>query len=94
MPAGDLVWALSALWKALCAGDYPTAYRIAGPLALMVSLQSSLDSFVAIEKHLLVKQGVLPSSTMRGPVGHGLDAHTYEEIERLFDLLHAAVHSE
>jgi dihydrodipicolinate synthase/N-acetylneuraminate lyase len=94
MPAGDLVWALSALWAALCAGDYPRAYRIAGPLALMVSLQSSLDSFVAIEKHLLVKQGVLPSSVMRGPVGHGLDVHTYHEIERLMALLREAVDDE
>jgi 4-hydroxy-tetrahydrodipicolinate synthase len=91
MPAGDLVWALSALWKALCHGDYPRAYRIAGPLALMVSLQTTLDSFVAIEKHLLVRQGVFPTSAMRGPVGDGLDDHTREEIERLMDLLRQAV---
>jgi 4-hydroxy-tetrahydrodipicolinate synthase len=91
MPAGDLVWALSALWKALCAGDDPRAYRIAGPLALMVSLQTSLDSFVAIEKHLLVRQGVFPSSAMRGPVGDGLDGQTHAEIERLMDLLRKAV---
>lgn len=91
MPAGDLVWALAALWKALEGGDFARAYRIGGPLALMVSLQTSLDSFVAIEKHLLVRQGVLPNSVMRGPVGDGLDQRTYEEVERLFDLLQEAV---
>ena len=91
MPAGDLVWAVSALWKALCANDYSRAYRIAGPLALMVSLQTSLDSFVAIEKHLLVLQGVFPSSARRGPVGDGLDGQTRQEIERLMHLLRAAV---
>jgi 4-hydroxy-tetrahydrodipicolinate synthase len=91
MPAGDLVWALAPLWKALTADDYARAYRIAGPLALMVSLQTSLDSFVAIEKHLLVKQGVFRSQAMRGPVGDGLDDGTREEIERLMHLLRKAV---
>ncbi|HEY2173692.1 MAG TPA: dihydrodipicolinate synthase family protein [Mycobacteriales bacterium] len=91
MPAGDLVWALSAMWAALSAGDYPRAYRIAGPLALMVSMQTSLDAFVAIEKHLLVHQGVFPTATMRGPVGHGLDPQTLDEVERLFALLRSAV---
>jgi dihydrodipicolinate synthase/N-acetylneuraminate lyase len=91
MPAGDLVWALSALWRALCAGDFDRAYRIAGPLALMVSLQTSLDSFVAIEKHLLVKQGVLTSKAMRAPVGDVIDEQMCEEIERLMERLRAAV---
>jgi dihydrodipicolinate synthase/N-acetylneuraminate lyase len=94
MPAGDLVWALAALWKALMHGDYQRAYRIAGPLALMVSLQTSLDSFVAIEKYLLMRQGVFPSDTRRGPVGDGLDNRTREEIERLVTLLRSAVDGE
>ena len=29
MPASDVVWALSALWRALQDGDFPRAYRIA-----------------------------------------------------------------
>jgi 4-hydroxy-tetrahydrodipicolinate synthase len=91
MPASDVVWALSALWRALQGGDFPRAYRIAGPLALLVSLQTSLDSFVAVEKHLLVRQGVLPSDRMRGPVTDILDAPGREEIDRLADLLRAAV---
>ncbi len=91
MPAGDLVWALSALWESLVSGNFARAYRIAGPLSLMVSLQTSLDNFVAVEKHLLMKQGVFPSNKMRGPVGDGVDDGTREEIERLLDLLRDAV---
>jgi 4-hydroxy-tetrahydrodipicolinate synthase len=91
MPASDLVWALSALWTSLVNGDFARAYRIAGPLALMVSLQTSLDSFVAIEKYLLVRQGVFPSDTMRGPVGHGVDDQTLREVDRLLELLRDAV---
>jgi dihydrodipicolinate synthase/N-acetylneuraminate lyase len=91
MPAGDLVWALSALWRALRGGDFARAYRLAGPLALLISMQTSLDSFVAVEKHLLVRQGVFPSTAARGPTGDVLDAHGREEVDRLMDLLRATV---
>ncbi|HEV7958684.1 MAG TPA: dihydrodipicolinate synthase family protein [Acidimicrobiales bacterium] len=94
MPAADLVWALVALWDALVGADYDRAYEIAGPLALMVSMQTSLDSFVAIEKHLLVDQGVISSAAMRGPVGHGLDDTTLAECERLMALLQDVVASD
>ncbi|MGW0228041.1 dihydrodipicolinate synthase family protein [Actinopolymorpha singaporensis] len=91
MPAGDLVWALVPLWRALSAGDHDRAYRIAGPLTQIVSLQTSLDSFVAIEKYLLVRQGVFRSAAVRGPVAGGVDERMYAEIDRLVDLLRAAV---
>ncbi len=91
MPAADLVWALVALWDALVERDFERAYEIAGPLALVVSLQTSLDSFVAIEKHLLVAQGVIGSAFMRGPIGHGLDDATYAECERLMAILRETV---
>ncbi len=91
MPAGDLVWALVPLWRALSTGNYESAYRIAGPLAQIVSLQTSLDSFVAIEKHLLVRQGIFPSAAMRGPVGGGVDERMYAEVDRLVTLLRKAV---
>lgn len=91
MPAGDLVWALVPLWRALNAGDFASAYRIAGPLAQMVSLQTSLDSFVAIEKYLLMRQGIFPSAAMRGPVDGGVDERMYAEIDRLEALLREAV---
>lgn len=91
MPAGDLVWALVPLWRALQAGDYEAAYRIGGPLAMLVSLQSSLDNYVLIEKWLLVQQGVFPSRAMREPVGDGVDKECLAEVDRLVKLLRAAV---
>jgi dihydrodipicolinate synthase/N-acetylneuraminate lyase len=90
MPAADLVWALVALWGALVDGDFDRSYAIAGPLALMVSQQTSLDSFVAIEKHLLVAQGVIESAEMRGPLSHGIDDKALAECERLMQLLREA----
>jgi len=91
MPAVDVCWALVALWRALVAGEEDAAYRISGPLAAMVAMQSSLDAYVAIEKHLLVRQGVLPNEVRRGPVDFDLDAESRAEIDRLLDRLRAAV---
>lgn len=94
MPAGDLVWALVPLWQALTKGDFDYAYRIGGPLAEIVSLQtSSLDMYVEIEKYLLVRQRVFTSDAVRGPIAIGVDKDTYAEIDRLIDLLHDAVAS-
>lgn len=94
MPAADLVWALVALWDALAGADFERAYEIAGPLALMVSMQTSLDSFVAIEKHLLVTQGVLTSAAMRGPVGDGVDDASLAECDRLMEILREVVNDD
>ncbi|MGD7704618.1 dihydrodipicolinate synthase family protein [Microlunatus sp. Y2014] len=91
MPAADLIWALSALWRALEDGDDDRTYAIAGPLAQIVSLQTTLDSFVVIEKHLLQQQGVLDDPRMRGPVAAGIDDHTRAELDRLVVRLRAAV---
>jgi dihydrodipicolinate synthase/N-acetylneuraminate lyase len=91
MPAGDLVWALVPLWHALSAGDFDRAYRIAGPLTQMVSLQTRLDSFVAVEKHLLVRQGVFATAATRGPLETVVDQQTFAEIDRLVALLREAV---
>lgn len=91
MPAGDVIWAQTALWRALLDGDFGYAYRIAGPLAQLVSLQTNLDSFVAVEKYLLARQGIFPSSAQRRPVGAILDAQGSAEVDRLVDLLRAAV---
>lgn len=91
MPGADLCWALVALWKALEAGDWKRINAIAGPLGAMIAMQTSLDAFLAVEKHLLVKQGVFKSERVRGPVGFKLDAETRREVDRLFDLLKQAV---
>src|ERR1051325_11601920 len=52
MPGADLIRALVPLWRALRAGDAARADRIHGPLAALISMQTSLDAFLAVEKHL------------------------------------------
>jgi 4-hydroxy-tetrahydrodipicolinate synthase len=91
MPGADLIDGIVALWRALVAGDEAAAYRIWLPLAALVSLQHNLDAFLAIEKYLLVKQGVFSNTIVRGPVGYVLDEPTRREVDRLFDRLSAAV---
>ena len=87
MPGAEVIDVIVALWRALEANDEQRAYRIHGPLAALVSMQTSLDAFLAIEKHLLVKRGVFTSAHVRGPVGYTLDDETRAEVDRLFDLL-------
>lgn len=94
MPAADVCWAVEALWGALEAGDESRVTQIHGPLSALISLQMSLDAFVAIEKHLLQRQGVLPTTVMRQPVSYVLDPETAVEAERLADLLEVACQEE
>jgi dihydrodipicolinate synthase/N-acetylneuraminate lyase len=91
MPGADLVRAIVSLWRALERGDDETVYRINGPLVALVSLQNSLDSFLAIEKYLLMKQGVFRNTLVRGPVGYVMDDETRAEVDRLFDRLMGTV---
>jgi len=91
MPGADLIDAIVALWRCLTSGDEAGAYRVWLPLAALVSLQHSLDAFLAIEKYLLVKQGVFANTIVRGPLGYRLDDPTRREVDRLFDLLMAAI---
>lgn len=94
MPGADLIAAIVALWIALNAGDEPRISRLGSLLTDMVSLQVGLDGFLAIEKYLLVKQGVFKNETVRGPVGFRLDDETRREVDRRFDALMAAVRNE
>jgi 4-hydroxy-tetrahydrodipicolinate synthase len=91
MPGPDLCWALAALWSALEAGDDDRVYRINGPLSSLVSMQNTLDSFVAVQKYLLIKQGVLVNDVVRDPVGYRLDPFTRREVDRRFARLQEAV---
>ncbi len=91
MPGADLIDAIVAIWRCLTNKDEAGAYRVWLPLAALVSLQHSLDAFLAIEKYLLVKQGVFTNTIVRGPVGYQLDDPTRREVDRLFDLLIAAI---
>ena len=73
--------------KALEDGDLNRASRIHGPLSSLISIQTSLDGFLAVEKHLLVRQGIFKNEIVRGPRGFVLDNETRNEIDRLFDLM-------
>lgn len=92
MPGADLIRGLVPLWQALEAGDAEKADRIHGPLSALVSMQTSLDGFLAVEKHLLVRQGIFKNTLVRGPVGFKLDEETKREVERQFDRMLAATH--
>ena len=87
----DLIDGIVSLWRALESGDDERAYRLSLPIAALVSLQHNLDAFVAIEKYLLVKQGVFGNEIVRGPVSYELDDETRGEVDRLFDRISSAV---
>ncbi|WP_437206909.1 dihydrodipicolinate synthase family protein [Planctomicrobium sp. SH664] len=87
MPGADLITGIVALWKALSAGREQQAYSLSMPISAIVALQHSLDAFLAIEKYLLVQQGVFRNTITRGPRGYQLDPETQQEVDRLFRIL-------
>ena len=87
MPGAEMPWAVVALWRALEARDEQQIRKIHGLIAALVSLQTSLDSFVAVEKHMLVRQGIFTNTNRRQPVGYELDAETVVAVDRLTDQL-------
>lgn len=91
MPGADLITAQVALWRALLAEDYDRAYEVYEPLCSLVALENTLDSYLAIEKHLLVKQGIFKNQIIRGPRAYMLDDETRSEVDRRFDRLMAVV---
>lgn len=93
MPGPDICWALVALWNALKAGRVNVVNALHGPICALVSIQTSLDAFVTVEKHLLHRQGVLPNLNTRGPGALTLDPETVTEVDRLFDLVRDIVAS-
>lgn len=90
MPGADLVWAIAGLWRALTDQDLETTYRISSALAPILAPLSDLDSYVAMEKYLLVKQGVLEHEHRLSPTAFGLDDISRLEADRLFDRLVSA----
>ncbi len=87
MPGAEIIDAQVALWKALQLGAEERVYRLSLPIASLVALQTGLDGFLAVEKYLLVKQGIFKNALVRGPVGFQLDEETRREVDRLFELL-------
>lgn len=93
MPGPDLVWAIRALWDALAADDRERVRAIDEALSPLMSLVTSLDSYVAFEKHFLVRQGVLPSPRVREPLGLAIDSETRRRLDERFDRLSEVVWS-
>jgi dihydrodipicolinate synthase/N-acetylneuraminate lyase len=91
MPGADLIKPIAALWRALVRGDERNAYRLSLPVSSLISMQNSLDAFLAVEKYLLVRQGIFESTRVRGPTGYTLDEETRLEVDRLFDLAMEAI---
>jgi 4-hydroxy-tetrahydrodipicolinate synthase len=91
MPGAEVPWALVALFKALKEDNWDRARSIHTPLAKLISYQTTLDAYVAVEKYLLVKQGIFTSTRQRGPVGFILSDEMKVEIDVAFDQLKAAV---
>lgn len=91
MPGADLIRGIVPLWRALERGDTTTAKRIHHPLSKLIGLQTTLDSYLAVEKHLLVRQGVFTNTVVRGPVGYRLTDEVRAQADRWFDELIATV---
>jgi 4-hydroxy-tetrahydrodipicolinate synthase len=91
MPGADVVWASVALWKALEQGNWLLINKIGGAIAALVNLMPSLDAYITIEKHLLMKQQVFSNVTKKQPTGFAFDQETKKEAERIFDYLRELV---
>jgi 4-hydroxy-tetrahydrodipicolinate synthase len=91
MPGCDLIQGIVALYRALEANDQQRVYQLSLPISAIIAVQHSLDAFLAIEKHLLVRQGIFRNTRVRGPVAYHLDSETRDEIDRLFDQLSLAL---
>ena len=90
MPGADLIRGIVALWRALERGDESAARAIHAPLAKLIALQKTLDAYLAVEKHLLVRQGIFSNTIVRGPVGWRMSDDVRDTVDRLFDEFLAA----
>lgn len=86
MPGMEILSAIVSLWNALQRKDEQAVYRLYFPICALVvqQMQAGLDGYIAIEKYLLVKQGILANDHRRRPYNWSLDAETRAEVDRLF----------
>ena len=91
MPGADLIRGIVPLWRALERGDARAARAIHAPLAKLIDLQKTLDAYLAVEKHLLVRQGIFKNTIVRGPVGWRMSDDIRATVDRLFDDIIAAI---
>ncbi len=93
IPGMDLLPAIVKLWRALVADDDKTIYRLSLPVSAMIALQlqAGLDGFLAIEKYILQRRGLIDRAHRRGPYLWSLDEETGREVDRLLDRVESAV---
>lgn len=87
MPGSEIPWAIIKLWSALEENEFDKAIAIHAVIAQLVSFQQNIDSYVAVEKYLLAKQGIFSSTHQRGPVRTILSGETKREIDQVFEKL-------
>ena len=85
-PGMEILSAIVSLWNALQRKDEQAVYRLYFPICALVvqQMQTGLDGYIAIEKYLLVTQGILANDHRRQPYSWSLDTETREEVDRLF----------
>ena len=91
MPGTDLCWAISAIWQLLAAGNNQAASQIHALLFSIVTKLQSIDTFLAVEKFLLVEQRIFRNTLIRGPRGYSLDEDTARQFLSQYRLLRRAV---
>jgi 4-hydroxy-tetrahydrodipicolinate synthase len=87
MPGGEIPWAIIKLWNALESNDLELAKSIHNLVSQLVAFQQNIDGYVAVEKYLLVKQGIFESVRQRGPVRTILSSEVKIEIDQIFEKL-------
>jgi len=90
MPGSEIPWALVKLWDSLEANDVEKAREIHRVITQLVGYQKTIDGYVAVEKYLLVKQGIFTSTRQRGPVNTILSEEVKKEIDKVFESLQEA----
>lgn len=89
MPGCDLLDGVVALWHALERGDKNRAHSLYFPICAITAhqMQGGLDGFIAIERYLLEKRGIIPHQIPRAPFIYKLDHETRIGIDKLFSVL-------
>jgi 4-hydroxy-tetrahydrodipicolinate synthase len=87
MPGSEIPWAIIKLWSALENNNTDKAIEIHSVISKLLTFQPRIDSYVAVEKYLLVKQGIFSSTRQRGPVSEILSSTQKSEIDMVFEEL-------
>jgi 4-hydroxy-tetrahydrodipicolinate synthase len=91
MPGTDLLDAIIALWRALEAGEENKIYAMSPLIGSILALAVTLDGYLAIEKHLMMRRGIFRNELVRTPRAFTLDAFARAEVDRLYDRLREAL---